>query len=112
MTREIVVTELVETCPSSPAQWEGRTSDGKVLYIRYRYGFLYVGIGDTLPDAVLARRHFHRGAILYGEQIGDGYDGCITLAEVEQRTGLVLSPTTTHPRDAEGRASPGNRRNK
>lgn len=34
----IVVIKIELTCASHPSQWEGRTSDDRAIYIRYRYG--------------------------------------------------------------------------
>ena len=50
----IVVTEIVQTCGACPSQWEGKTADGRHVYVRYRYGFLQVGIGATLDETVSA----------------------------------------------------------
>jgi hypothetical protein len=48
----VTVLSIVKTCESSPAQWEGLTADGKVVYVRYRYGVLRVGIGADTDEAV------------------------------------------------------------
>lgn len=50
----IVVTELTQTCPSCPSQWEGKTEDGRAVYIRYRSGILQVGLGRDMNAAVEA----------------------------------------------------------
>jgi hypothetical protein len=33
----ITVTRLVHTCLAAPSQWEGRTHDGRPIYVRYRW---------------------------------------------------------------------------
>jgi hypothetical protein len=63
----LTVVELEQTCGACPSQWEGRTDDGRYVYIRYRWGFLRLGVGYTFWAAV--------GADTWGEQIGDGLDG-------------------------------------
>ena len=52
----ITVADLKQTCESCPSQWEGRTDDGQFIYIRYRWGSLEYGIGESLRKAVLQRR--------------------------------------------------------
>lgn len=47
----ITVESIVQTCQAWPAQWEGRTTDGRFVYVRYRWGWLQVGFGATLEEA-------------------------------------------------------------
>jgi hypothetical protein len=42
MADKIKISKLLRTCESFPAQWEGRTKEGKRYYFRYRSGFFYV----------------------------------------------------------------------
>lgn len=76
------VTELTQTCESCPAQWQGRTDDGKFVYIRYRWGKLECGVADTLHDAVLGRTHI--------ASLGDEYDGYIDEAQMTAALSGVL----------------------
>lgn len=46
------IKNLKNTCTACPAQWEAETEDGRIVYIRYRYGQLSMGIGKTLEDAI------------------------------------------------------------
>ncbi len=49
MNEPIVITELTETCGGCPAQWEGKTTDGAEVYIRFRWGGLRLDIdGSTV----------------------------------------------------------------
>lgn len=32
------ITEIEQTCSACPSQWEGKTSSGEYVYIRYRWG--------------------------------------------------------------------------
>ena len=34
------IIELTKTCEACPAQWEGTLEDGRMIYIRYRWGYL------------------------------------------------------------------------
>lgn len=58
------------TCVACPAQWEGTLEDGRCVYVRYRGGWLSVGIGATSYEAIDDDDTF-------GTQIGDHYDGTI-----------------------------------
>jgi hypothetical protein len=81
------VSELRETCASSPSQWEGRLSDGRPFYIRYRWGFLSVSIGEVgglMASAMDANEWF-------GQQVGDPLDGKISIDDVFRLTGLTLA---------------------
>ena len=79
--------EVRQTCSASPAQWEGRTDDGRPVYIRYRWGYLSVqcgAVGGDIDSAVV-------GDEVYGEQCGDEYDGVIEWDDVCRRAGIEFS---------------------
>jgi len=75
------IDELIQTCGACPTQWEFRTFENRPVYVRYRWGYLSVRIGD--PDADIMNAV--GGIEIYGEGIGDGMDGCIGWGEVEHR---------------------------
>ena len=35
------IVELTQTCYACPSQWEGTTSEGRYLYIRYQVSHLF-----------------------------------------------------------------------
>lgn len=77
---KIKVVSLYHTCDACPSQWEGRTSDGKHIYVRYRWGHLTAGVAETSDDAVSQRNFID---ITHG----DPFDGCMsfeTLVELTQ----------------------------
>lgn len=43
---------LKKTCEACPSQWEGELEDGRFIYIRFRWGNLGFGIGETIKDAI------------------------------------------------------------
>ena len=45
MSDRITIIQLKKTCDACPAQWEGRTSKNKPVYIRYRWDNLSISIG-------------------------------------------------------------------
>ena len=80
----VVVSELEMTCPICPSQWEGKTSDGRFVYVRYRYGCLQVSFGDSLMDAVGDETIF--------KCIGDELHGELTYAELKAAVPEVAWP--------------------
>jgi len=52
MSEKVRVKSLERTCIACPSQWEGKTEDGRVIYIRYRHGYFSIGLGKTLDEAV------------------------------------------------------------
>lgn len=57
--------KLKKTCIACPAQWEGTLDDGRMIYIRYRWGHLTVNvslkpttnIGDALDGPTVFDEH-------------------------------------------------------
>jgi len=84
---EVVVTHLVRTCSRSPSQWEGQTSDGRFVYVRYRWGCLQIGIGPSLDDAI------SNGGNLFERQLGGRHDGAMEIDQLRQATfGIINWP--------------------
>jgi hypothetical protein len=67
----ITITDLTETCSACPTQFEGKTSDGKDVYIRYRFGHLYITVNKEY---------------IYSQSIGSGLDGVISLSQIKNAT--------------------------
>lgn len=78
----IRIKNLVQTCSACPSQWEAETLNGQAVYIRYRYGYLTMGIGKTIGEAV---RH---NAV--GMAAGDGLDGVIGETEMLRLLSLAV----------------------
>ena len=78
------LTMITSVCPT---QWEGRTPDGRFIYIRYRGHRLTVGIGDTIDDAVFDE------SLAVKVNVHDHDSGRLTLEELQQYTGGVLEFT-------------------
>lgn len=74
-TLPVRVHELRMTCPACPAQWEGRTDDGRYVYVRYRWGWLQIGVGDTFHEAVCDE-------VTLCEELGDDMDGSLSYSEL------------------------------
>jgi hypothetical protein len=81
----LIVTEIIQTSPESPSQWEGKTDDGRAIHIRYRHGCLDVGVGDTLDEAVDNSGGWPDDVPLYRARIGGPWDGVIGQGELQER---------------------------
>ncbi len=55
----LTAASLAQTCNACPAQWEGELTDGRALYVRYRYGRLQVEAGDECVLSVAVGDRFH-----------------------------------------------------
>ncbi len=83
------VVALKKTCTACPSQWEGTLEDGRVIYARYRWGELSVGVGGDIDEAV------HNGwtDALHADQVGDGLDGFMDFEELKANLyGLLEFP--------------------
>jgi len=58
----IKVVEVWKTCDAFPAQWEGKTKDGKDVYVRYRWGNLTVQVANVTGEDRDIVEHFKKQA--------------------------------------------------
>lgn len=72
------VKNVVRTCAACPSQWEAETEDGRGVYIRYRYGCIQVWVSHNAGEDGLD------GDCVFGDCIGDDFDGCIPWDVVEK----------------------------
>ena len=88
ITPPVRVRKLVQISNLHPAQWQGRTESGDHIFVRYRYGRLWIGIAPdyhrTPPSTVLETRY------------GDYGDGYLSFRSLRRRTrGVVEWPKWT-----------------
>lgn len=82
------IASIKQTCFACPSQWEGQTSDGRVVYVRYRWGGLSVSFGNSLRDAISGNDYLYADA-------GDGMDGLMTYEELKTHfTNVIEWPET------------------
>lgn len=81
-TYGLKIKRIERTCFGCPSQWVGKLEDDRVVYVRYRWGILSVGIGDDIEEATKR--------IVYKLPYGDMHDGVINLNEVLDLTGMVM----------------------
>ena len=74
---KIKVEVVNQTCSACPSQWDALTDRGSEIYVRYRWGYLEVSWGVM-------------GETIYGEQMGDEFDGFITYEELIARTEHII----------------------
>jgi hypothetical protein len=77
----IPINNLKQTCTACPSQWEFRTYEDRPVYVRFRWGYLSIRIGNPGCDIMNAVNSNE----VIGEQISDGLDGIISWKEVEKR---------------------------
>jgi len=68
---DIEVKFLTRYTSYCPTQWEGETTNGEDVYIRYRWGFLRVDIN---------------GKEVFGDQIGGEMDGVLSDEKMKEAT--------------------------
>lgn len=84
------VVTLRKTSVACPSQWEGTLEDGRAVYARYRYGWLSVGVGDDVDQAV---RSGSTDQALYEGCVGAGLDGFMDFEELQLHLhGILVFP--------------------
>jgi hypothetical protein len=70
------IISLSKTCEACPSQWEGKTAEGKKVYIRYRWGRLTMYIDGQLE---------------FNGTFGDNLDGYMTDTQMLEHIGLEFT---------------------
>ena len=71
--------DIRQTCTACPSQWEGRLSDGRVFYARFRSSNFRVFVGKVPTEDWSSYDDLD---LIYSEFIGDGWDGSMTTNEL------------------------------
>ena len=80
------VVEIKNTCEACPAQWEGIDAAGRPVYVRYRWGYLEISIGEKgegIGSAV-------NGQEIFGTQIGHTLHGEMSYDELKKVTAGII----------------------
>ena len=80
--KKIKLKSLEKTCFACPSQWEGQLENGEYIYIRYRYGSLSFGSGDTIEEAVVNSE--------FVKSIGGELDGTLSTSDMLNELNLEL----------------------
>jgi len=75
---------LNQTCFGCPSQWDAQTSDNRKVYIRYRWGYLSVRLGDIGDTSEFAGV---RGKEVIGEDFGNELDGILSFEKLKDICG-------------------------
>lgn len=74
------IEQISDVCP---AQWEGKLTDGRTFYIRYRWGYLTFRVSEKPTDNI---KLAVRGEIIADWENEDNpFDGFISLPKVADR---------------------------
>lgn len=84
----MIVESVEQTCLACPSQWEGRLTDGRMFYVRYRWGHLSLSVSPGPTTDIFEAVD---GEEVYSEATGSEYDGVISWDEVCNKTGLKQS---------------------
>lgn len=68
---------LEQTCEFCPSQWEGELSNGKIIYIRYRFGIFSYGVGEILSEAIGDQKAIYNS--------DDEWDGFMSTSDMLKR---------------------------
>lgn len=66
------INDLTCTSDACPTQYEGFLDDGRMVYIRYRWGYLSIRVSLNSTENVMVAVSSPE---IYGEQLGDCLDG-------------------------------------
>lgn len=84
---KLTLTSFNKTCEACPAQWEGRTTKDEPIYIRYRWGYLSVRMGEAGDEDAVSSKE------ILGKQLEDGLAGSLNenaLINILLKNGIKL----------------------
>lgn len=84
MVTRMKVKSIIKTCAACPSQWEGHLEDGRMFYIRYRWGWLTAEVSNkptnNVSDAIRV------GPPVFESEIGEtGWEGDMSTCEMKDR---------------------------
>lgn len=83
-----IINPIEKTCYGCPTQYQGKLADGRMFYVRYRWGYLSISVSEEKTDDVMDAVD---GEEVLGEQLGDGLDGYlddVVLPEYLKKAGF------------------------
>lgn len=73
---DIKLKDLIRYSSFCPTQWEGETTNGEEVYIRYRWGFLSIDIN---------------GEEVFGVKVGEEFDGMMNDEDMKEFTKSAIN---------------------
>ncbi len=83
----LIICELKQTCSACPSQWKAILDDGRMLYFRYRWGWLRIEVSEKQTDDVMDAVG---GKEVFSCKIGDDLDGSLDQAVMEKLTSHII----------------------
>lgn len=81
------VVSITQTCNACPSQWEGTLDDGRMVYVRYRWGGLSIRVSNLPTKKVMEAVD---GEEIFYKDIGDGLDGILEYSKLVEITEGVI----------------------
>lgn len=83
----VKITKIINHGGACPFQIDALTDDGRMIYGRYRHGYLRVYIGKLGDFSEFAAVD---GDLIFQADVGGPLDGCMTLEEFKEYTKETL----------------------
>lgn len=75
-----VIASMERTCYACPSQYEGKLVDGRVFYMRYRWGMLSARVAARDEDLFTSE-----DTVVYCERIGGEFQGLLDEDELTEK---------------------------
>jgi len=87
---KLILKKLINTCTLCPSQWEGELDDGRLIYIRYRWGYLRVELG---PHNIthIDKEFLDNSHTIFDWESEDDFDGIMSLERLVYLTRHILN---------------------
>jgi len=95
----IQIVELLKVERRQPTRWTGRAADGRWVYVRYDWGLLEVGFGES-PEAAAAAPRWCR-------MVDERYERSMYLAALKRATQDLFAWPSRDDQRIEGEVGPG-----
>ncbi len=82
-----LIESIIKTCEAFPAQWEIKLNNGRMVYVRYRSGYLSITISNNPTDDIYEAV---RGEEICRIQLGDCFDGSLEDEELTPHLNKAL----------------------
>lgn len=84
MRNMIKIIEAYRTCIACPSQWECLTDDNRPVYIRYRWGFLSVQVGEIDASFASIFQSYMDNTAYVEKAYGDSLEGHMTFEQLKE----------------------------
>ena len=82
------INHIKKTCDACPTQWEGTLEDGRMIYVRYRWGCLEISLSAKPTTDIFEAVS---GGYIFDERVGkSSWDGEMTYEQLKAHTGHIL----------------------